>query len=835
MINLQNAIVNNKLEEVRLYIQNTKREKDWRWCFDSNHVINDACRDAVLLGHDKIVQLFLDEGLGPDTYAHESGHSGCVCPLKFFAAKVGNLSLVKLLVSKGAKIQDSRRFHDENDNQQAMRAAIENGSSEIVQYLLENGGSANGIFDGLRRQTFLGRAAFEGQKSLVDLLVKHGARIKNALYLNEEQFRKLYKNYNYALSNYNENNRSWKLKYASETEMKNGDNEKQELLKKRDILFRNYSASVQMLLDYAMGIHFEEEKTGSFGGSYDGLTFLKDLDITSFNFVGVSLNAQPITREILVKMSLKGADQALVTLQDINNLKDHVRTNALLEKLEAVFHSQGKIILQHGTINLVPLADAAKKGDADVVLVRLSAGVNPNQKTSDELDSILAIVAAAKNGFSEVVQLLAEHPELDKKSLITAAHAAEEGGHLELAEYISSLSDVNEKDKEGNALIHKAVQGKDIEKIKRLLSRGADINLENEEGKTPLLIACSNAGNIEWGRQASPKDIELIEFLLAHGADPNKYKREYSPLQAAAKGGSFKVVALLLPVTEKRDIKNTVGYGDNEKEIIKPWYVPLLYDSYGSKEWLEIISLLKTHGADLNVKDLYESETLLYRFVRDFPSFTDIKYTIRELQRSIQGCESRLGPNPLQKDYENLIQNARNKFSEKLKKLDFLLENGADPRITCGDDNSTPLHILIEKIDLGFIEGATEEVIERFLKYGVEVNTPDAWGSTPLHVAASTGDLAAIAYLLSKGADVKARTKLGLTPLHLAAAGKPRATQLLIKAGADVNSVDEKGLTPLAYSRQACINNNELYVHPNPEREQPYYEAQRELLQAGGM
>ena len=155
-------------------------------------------------------------------------------------------------------------------------------------------------------------------------------------------------------------------------------------------------------------------------------------------------------------------------------------------------------------------------------------------------------------------------------------------------------------------------------------------------------------------------------------------------------------------------------------------------------------------------------------------------------------------------------------------------------RIVCGPNKQTPLHILIKKINLDFIEGATEKIIERFLKYGL-VNTSDADGFTPLHKAVSTDNFTAATYLISQGADVKAKTIQGLTPLHLAAARSPQMTKLLISAGAEVNALDEKGRSPLAYS-EVCmggvlINNNETYWHPpSNEGKELYREAQRELI-----
>lgn len=64
----------------------------------------------------------------------------------------------------------------------------------------------------------------------------------------------------------------------------------------------------------------------------------------------------------------------------------------------------------------------------------------------------------------------------------------------------------------------------------------------------------------------------------------------------------------------------------------------------------------------------------------------------------------------------------------------------------------------------------------------------------PLHDAAKTGDLAAIAAALDGGADIEEQEK-GTTPLFLAVrSGHPEAAELLIERGADVNKESKLGL-----------------------------------------
>ena len=76
------------------------------------------------------------------------------------------------------------------------------------------------------------------------------------------------------------------------------------------------------------------------------------------------------------------------------------------------------------------------------------------------------------------------------------------------------------------------------------------------------------------------------------------------------------------------------------------------------------------------------------------------------------------------------------------------------------------------------------------------------WGITPLHVAASRGDLAIVTYLIYMGANVNARAKLEHTPLYLAAMhGHLNVVKYLVLRGANV-LVGRQGKTPVMVAKE---------------------------------
>ena len=75
------------------------------------------------------------------------------------------------------------------------------------------------------------------------------------------------------------------------------------------------------------------------------------------------------------------------------------------------------------------------------------------------------------------------------------------------------------------------------------------------------------------------------------------------------------------------------------------------------------------------------------------------------------------------------------------------------------------------------------------LAKGAEVNARNAYGWTPLHVAAAGGDPAVIALLLQHGADVHAQSHIGTTPLDnaMTRGGRKAVIDLLLAHGARRN------------------------------------------------
>lgn len=114
--------------------------------------------------------------------------------------------------------------------------------------------------------------------------------------------------------------------------------------------------------------------------------------------------------------------------------------------------------------------------------------------------------------------------------------------------------------------LHQAATDGDIEQVKLLISKGADVNAEDEEKKTPLHYAAQTGkkevvqliveagadvnamGNNDWPPlciAAGSNHIDVAEYLIAHGADVNP-DNGWTPLQQAPYSSRVEMVELLI-------------------------------------------------------------------------------------------------------------------------------------------------------------------------------------------------------------------------------------------------------------------------------------------------
>uniref|UniRef100_A0A3Q4ME11 Ankyrin repeat domain 52a n=1 Tax=Neolamprologus brichardi TaxID=32507 RepID=A0A3Q4ME11_NEOBR len=464
------------------------------------------------------------------------------------------------------------------------------------------------------------------------------------------------------------------------------------------------------------------------------------------------------------------------------------------------------------------------------------------------------LVQAIFSRNAEEVQLLLHKKEdvnaLDQERR-TPLHAAACVGDVHIMDLlIESGASVNAKDHIWLTPLHRAAASRNDRAVGLLLRRGADANARDKFWQTPLHVAAANRAsrcaealltqlsNVNMadrsGRTAlhhaaqsgfqediecslcnkvpsiclADGHLEVVKLLVSRSADKScKDKQGYTPLHAAAASGHIEIVKYLLrmgaDIDEPNGFGNTalhvacymgqeavatelVNHGANVNQPNKCGYTPLHLAAVSTNGAL-CLELLVNNGADVN-----QQVAVLGRFAR-----TRVGIVVDGLIRLFD---------PL---YGNTPLHVAAKYGHELL-ISTLMTNGADTARR-GIHGMFPLHLAVlygfsdccrKLLSSGQLYSIVSSMSkEHVLSAGFDINTPDNFGRTCLHAAASGGNVECLNLLLSSGTDLNKRDIMGRTPLHYAAAnGRYQCTVTLVSAGAEVNEPDQTGCTPLHYS-----------------------------------
>ncbi len=131
---------------------------------------------------------------------------------------------------------------------------------------------------------------------------------------------------------------------------------------------------------------------------------------------------------------------------------------------------------------------------------------------------------------------------------------------------------------------------------------------------------------------------------------------------------------------------------------------------------------------------------------------------------------------------------------DDLSKTRMLLQG--DPTLATGKDSDggTLLHFVA-------VVSGNKDIVQLLLANKADIEAKMKGGVTPLHVAAGNGRKEMTQLLLASGAKVSARDDEGWMPLHYAAqSGQRDVAELLLARGADVNAGNDNGTTPLLFA-----------------------------------
>ncbi|CAL1537868.1 unnamed protein product [Lymnaea stagnalis] len=157
---------------------------------------------------------------------------------------------------------------------------------------------------------------------------------------------------------------------------------------------------------------------------------------------------------------------------------------------------------------------------------------------------------------------------------------------------VDNGADINLRDTDGNAALHRAVHSGRTENVKLLLESGADVNLRDAIGSTPLHYAMESCG-------AS----ESLNILLEHGADVNAQDNQgNTPLM---------ILSNICFFSTENVIRTLVKAGSSVNQRNKSGMTVLMMFVHECDK--DILHILLDSGADINaeVSDIVGKKTAL--------------------------------------------------------------------------------------------------------------------------------------------------------------------------------------------------------------------------------
>lgn len=287
--------------------------------------------------------------------------------------------------------------------------------------------------------------------------------------------------------------------------------------------------------------------------------------------------------------------------------------------------------------------------------------------------------------------------------------------------------------------------------IKFLLEQpGNEVSKSTHDNRIYLHWA-SNKGN-----------VEIVEYLIAKGSDINlEDSKGETPLTFAAVGGQTNTA--LYDAFFKAGIDPKKKYKDG---------LNLLLMAIPTDKNLALATYFETKG--MSLKDVDTDGNTAFNYAAKSGNITllksllekGVKYTDNVLLFAAQGSR---------------------RDATSLETYKYLVEDLKIKPTATSKSGETVLHLLASKPN-------QTEIINYFLSKGVDANKADNEGNTPLMVAASARDTAALELLLPIVKNTNLQNGKGESALTMAIKlGTPEAATLLLEKGADVKVLDKEG------------------------------------------
>ena len=317
--------------------------------------------------------------------------------------------------------------------------------------------------------------------------------------------------------------------------------------------------------------------------------------------------------------------------------------------------------------------------------------------------------------------------------------------------------------------INRAIHDGNIAEVSRL-STGALLDKPDSQGYTPLMVA------------AATDQKQIVEEFMARGANLKiSGPKGDTAFHLACMNAGVTVVSMFLRYAELLDIRGAGGR------------TPLMSSIQSSKA--DVAKLLLDSTGNVEAFDEDGKTALHYAAITG-------ETEVARLLIVNHGAKK----NKMTKFGWTALHCAAHSWHPKV--IELLGMNGADCKALTSerDGARSAIHLVL------LTPGRTR-CITLLIRYGATIEQPDGAGKTPLHWAAQHGAPDSVVWLLSKKANLEARTSDGKerTPLHIAVqSGRLDIATILLDHGANKEATTMKGNVSGWTSLHIAINQNHI-------------------------
>ena len=388
---------------------------------------------------------------------------------------------------------------------------------------------------------------------------------------------------------------------------------------------------------------------------------------------------------------------------------------------------------------------------------------------------------------------------------LTPLMFAVQESHIDAVNYLLDQgADVNLQQESGYTALHFAAAKGYFNALKCLMKNGADVNARDKNPyRTPLMLACESVNKEaidsiyeKYRDQAAKCYFKALKHLMKNGADVDAQdENNDTPLMLACEGVNKKAIEDSVYKNSGHDVTSSAyNYFDAVSLLIDQGADVNLQDNSGYSALHFAAGSSHKYGVAINVYGFYVNiitgDKCPSRMV---PS--------QHNNMKVVNCLLQNGANVDLQDEDGqtaLFHALRNK-GIPFGILSSLVKNGANLNTRRKYDKCTPLMSVTQSC--GIYE---EQLVTWLVENGADVDLQDKDGLTALHYACKTDNSCeVVSCLIKNGANINACTGNKVTPLMRAAKkGNSDVVSLLIAHGANVDLQDKDGDTAFHYT--AC-------------------------------